>query len=71
MTALSMSVVPLDVEGLLTQRGIIVSNETVRLWCLEFGPEFAQQNRRQRPIEGDHSCLDEVFVSIGGQRDYL
>jgi len=26
-----------DVEELLTQRGIVVSYETVRQWCLKFG----------------------------------
>ena len=26
-----------DVEGLLAQRGIVVTYETVRQWCLKFG----------------------------------
>jgi putative transposase len=60
-----------DVEELLAQRGIIVSYETVRRWCLKFGPEYARRLRRQRPTQGDHWYLDEVFVSIGGQRYYL
>ena len=60
-----------DVEELLAQRGIIVSYETVRRWCLNFGLEYARRVRRQRPVQGDRWYHDEVFVSIGGQRYYL
>ncbi len=31
------------IEDLLAQRGIIVSYETIRFWCLKFGPEFARK----------------------------
>jgi putative transposase len=30
-----------DVEELLAQRGIIVTYETVRQWCLKFGQTYA------------------------------
>jgi putative transposase len=60
-----------DVEELLAQRGINVSYETIRRWCLKFGPQYARRLRRQRPTQGDHWYLDEVFMSIGGQRYYL
>jgi putative transposase len=60
-----------DVEELLAQRGINVSYETIRRWWLKFGPEYARRLRRQRPTQGDRWYLDEVFMSIGGQRYYL
>ncbi len=60
-----------DVEELLAHRGINVSYETVRRWCLRFGPRCARNLRRQRSRCGDIWHLDEVFVSIGGQRHYL
>lgn len=60
-----------DVEELLAQRGIVVSYETIRRWCLRFGPRYARKLRRQRPQCGDIWHVDEVFVSIGGQRHYL
>jgi putative transposase len=28
-----------DVEDVLAERGIIVSYETIRLWCQKFGPD--------------------------------
>ena len=31
-----------DVEDLLAERGIIVSYETIRLWCQKFGPDYAR-----------------------------
>ena len=40
-----------DVEDLLAERGIIVSYETIRLWCQKFGPEYARKlKRRNTPL---------------------
>jgi transposase-like protein len=36
-----------DVEGLLAERGLDVSYETVRRWVLKFGPLFARELRRR------------------------
>jgi transposase-like protein len=30
-----------DVEEMLARRGIVVSYETIRRWCREFGPHFS------------------------------
>jgi len=30
-----------DIEDLLAERGIIVSYESIRLWCNRFGPKYA------------------------------
>ena len=35
-----------DVEDLLAERGINVSYETVRRWCLRFGPVYANRLRK-------------------------
>jgi putative transposase len=60
-----------DTEDLLAQRGITVSYETIRQWCLTFGPEYARTLRRQRRRLGDTWYLDELFVTIQGRRCYL
>ena len=60
-----------DVEDLLAHRGITVSYETIRRWCRRFGPIYAQNLRRKQPTQADHWFLDEVFVNIQGQRQYL
>ena len=60
-----------DIEDLLAERGIIVSYETIRRWCRRFGPQYAHNLKRQQPTSGDHRFLDEVFVTIQGQRQYL
>jgi transposase-like protein len=39
-----------DAENLLAQRGITVSYETIRQWCLTFGPEYARTLRRRRRL---------------------
>jgi putative transposase len=53
-----------DVELLLAERGVIISYESVRRWCLKFGRSFADK-RRRRPRPGDTWHLDEVFLSRG------
>ncbi len=63
------------VEGLLHERGIDVSHETVRYCWHRFGPMFAAEIRKRR-IEGMRSSrwrwhLDEMFVKINGERHYL
>jgi len=60
-----------DVELLLAERGVIVSYESIRRWCLKFGATFADKLRRRRPRPGDKWHLDEVFVRIGGELHYL
>lgn len=60
-----------DVEELLAQRGIVVTYETVRQWCLKFGQIDANEWRRRHPRAGDTWHLDEVFLTIRGKRHYL
>jgi putative transposase len=60
-----------DVEDLLAERGIIVSYETIRLWCQKFGPEYAQKLKQRQGRLGDSWHLDEVFIRINGQPQYL
>jgi putative transposase len=60
-----------DVEELLFVRGIMVTYEAIRRWCLKFGQAYANQLRRRRPRPGDKWHLDEVFLTIHGERHYL
>jgi putative transposase len=60
-----------DVELILAERGVIVSYETIRRWCLKFGQSFAQNLRRRLPRPGDKWYLDEVFIRINGTLHYL
>jgi putative transposase len=60
-----------DVQELLFERGIIVSHEAIRKWCRKFGQDYANRLRRRRPQPGDKWYLDEVFLTIHGQRHYL
>ncbi len=47
-----------DVEELLAERGIVVTYETIRQWCLKFGQQYANRLRRQCPKTGDTWHLD-------------
>jgi len=59
------------VEELMLERGVIVSYESIRRWCLKFGPIYAAGIRRRRPQPRDTWHLDEVFIKIGGRTYYL
>ena len=65
-----------NVEDLLSERGIDICHETVRLWWNRFGPVFASEIRKRR-ILSRRGCtewrwhLDEVFVKINGETHYL
>jgi putative transposase len=60
-----------DVEDLLAERGITVSYEAIRIWCQKFGPGYARSLKRRQGRLGDSWHLDEVFIRINGQQQYL
>jgi len=60
-----------DIEDLLAERGILVSYESIRLWCNKFGPKYANRLKRKHQGYGDTFFIDEVFVKIGGKQHYL
>ncbi len=60
-----------DVEDLLSERGILVSYEAIRYWCQKFGPSYSRTLRRKQGRLGDIWHVDELFITIQGQRLYL
>jgi len=65
-----------NVEDLLHERGIDISHEMVRYWWNRFGPIFAAKIRQKRVqrmqyLQQWQWHLDEVFVRINGQAQYL
>lgn len=59
------------IEDLLAQRGITVSRESIRLWCIKFGAIYTRRLKRKHRGYGDTFYIDEVFVKIGGKQHYL
>ena len=60
-----------DIEDLLAERGITVSREAIRLWCIKFGTIYACRLKRKHCGYGDTFFIDEVFVKINGKQYYL
>jgi putative transposase len=60
-----------DVEDLLAERGISVSYETIRLWCLKFGTRHARRLKQRYRGYGATFYIDEFFVKINGRQQYL
>src|ERR1039457_5541384 len=53
-----------DVEDLLAERGLEVSNESIRRWVLKFGSAIARNLPSVRPRPHDHWHLDEQGDSV-------
>ena len=60
-----------DIEDLLAERGITVSREAIRLWCIKFGVIYTRRLKRKHRGYGDTFYIDEVFVKINDRRHYL
>lgn len=60
-----------DIEDLLAERGITVSREAIRLWCIKFGAIYSRRLKRKHRGYGDTFYIDEVFVRINGKQHYL
>ena len=56
---------------LTTDRGVIVSYESIRQWYFKLGSCYARSLRRRQGRPGNTRFLDEVFVNINGERRYL
>ena len=60
-----------DVSERLLYRGIDVSYETIRQWCIKFGAQFKNVLRKRAPKRSDKWHLDEQQVRIRGATYYL
>jgi len=48
-----------------------VTYETIRQWCQKFGSAYARKLKKRQGRLGDTWHIDEVFVTLQGQRQYL
>jgi putative transposase len=55
----------------MAERGVILTYEAVRYWCRKFGQAYAHQLRRRRSRPGDKWHVDEMVLTIHGERHYL
>jgi putative transposase len=60
-----------DIEDLMAERGISISYESIRLWCIKFGLKYSKRLRHRHQGFGDTFFIDEVFVKIQGKQHYL
>jgi putative transposase len=60
-----------DVEDLLAERGLIISNEAIRRWVLKFRPAIAKNLKAHRPKAFTRWHLDEMSDSFSGKQMYM
>ena len=58
-------------QEILCERGIDVTHEAIRPWWLKCGQDDAHQLQHRRAQPGDKWHLDEVLLTINGQRHSL
>ena len=54
----------------MAERGLTLTYETIRYWCLKFGMTYARKLKVGKQW-GDAWHLDEVYCRIGGEMMYL
>ena len=59
------------VEEMLLERGIVVSYETIRRRAIKFGANYAHRLKRKTPSRFDIWHLDEVVITINGEKRWL
>ena len=60
-----------DVEEMMAERGVTISYESIREWCLKFGGMYTKRIRSCRGRLGDRWHLDEMFIRINGTQQYV
>lgn len=60
-----------DIDDLLTERGVAVNYESIRLWCNKFGAKYVSRLKHRHRGYADALYLDEVFVKLNGRQHYL
>jgi len=53
------------VELILAERGIVVTHESIRHWCLKFGPDFANRFRRRPETPGISMRCSSASAACG------
>jgi putative transposase len=59
------------IGDLLAERGITVTRESIRLWCIKVGAIYSRRLKRKHRGYGDTFYIDEVFIKINGKQHYL
>jgi putative transposase len=60
-----------DVELILAERGIVVTHESIRHWCLKFGSDFARSYADDGRSQESPGISMRVFIRIKGVLHYL
>ena len=60
-----------DGEEMLAQRGVDVSDDTIRAWTVKFAPKIAANLRRRKLPPSPRWHLREMICKIGGERVFL
>ncbi|GHO47133.1 hypothetical protein KSX_52960 [Ktedonospora formicarum] len=55
----------------MAERGVVLTYETIRRWCLKFGQTYVNELKRCRPKTGGKWHLDVVYLKINGKTHYL
>jgi putative transposase len=55
---------------MIAERGLVLTYQTIRNWCLKFGTLYAKKLKAKKDW-GDRWYMDEVYCRVGGEMVYL
>ena len=61
----------LDIEELMSERGIKMDHSTINRWVVKYAPLLAAEARRHKRDVGVSWRLDETYIKVRGQWKYL
>ena len=60
-----------DIEELMFVRGLRISYESIRQWCIKFARYFTDILKKKEPARADKWHLDEMYTRIKGEKYIL
>jgi transposase-like protein len=60
-----------NIEEMMTERGVVVDHSTLHRWSIKMLPALAAMFRRRKRPVGRSWRMDETYVKISGQWQYL
>ena len=60
-----------DIEEMMFLRGIQISYESIRQWCLKLSYKFTEVLKKKQSTRSDKWNLDEMYLRINGEKYVL
>ena len=60
-----------QLEEMMQERGVLVDHATINRWVLKYAPQLEEAFHRRKRLVGHSWRMDETYIKVKGQWDYL